>query len=132
MKNAERYADPTIQFGERLIMRLMVTQLVDDLDGGGADETVSFALDGRSYEIDLSRDNANLFRKALEEYVSHARRPGETTRVRKSVNGSTHRDPSQTRAIREWAQRHDHPVSSRGRIPRPVVTAYEAAHDFRG
>lgn len=114
------------------MMRKLVTQLVDDLDGGEADETVTFALDGRSYEIDLSRDNATLLRKALDEYVTHARRTGEPTRARKSMHAPTHRDPSQTRAIREWAQRNDHAVSSRGRIPRPVVTAYEAAHDLRG
>ena len=114
-------------------MRVLVTQLVDDLDGGVADETVSFALDGRSYEIDLSQDNADMLRKALDEYVAHARKAGETTtRARKSVQGAAHRDPSQTRAIREWAQRNNHAVSSRGRIPRPVVTAYEAAHDLRG
>lgn len=113
-------------------MRVLVTQLVDDLDGGVADETVNFALDGRSYEIDLSQDNADLLRKALDDYVTHARRAGETTRPRKSLSGSAQRDPSQTRAIREWALRNNHPVSSRGRIPRPVVTAYEAAHDLRG
>lgn len=114
------------------MMRKLVTQLVDDLDGTGADETVSFALDGRSYEIDLSQDNATLLRKALDEYVTHARKPGETPRVRRSTQASTHRDPSQTRAIREWGQRNGHAVSSRGRISRPVVTAYEAAHDLRG
>ena len=32
--------------------------LVDDLDGGEATETVAFSLDGTTYEIDLSSDNA--------------------------------------------------------------------------
>jgi hypothetical protein len=112
-------------------MRKLVTQLVDDLDGGHADETVSFALDGRSYEIDLSEDHAASLRQALDDYVSRARRAGENSRDRKSTP-STQRDPSQTRAIREWAQQNGHAISSRGRIPRPVVTAYEAAHDLRG
>jgi hypothetical protein len=110
-------------------MRKLVTQLVDDLDGGRADETVSFSLDGRSYEIDLSEDNAATLRKALDEYIGRARRGGEG-RERKSA--SAQRDPSQTRAIREWAVNNGHAISSRGRIPRPVVTAYEAAHDLRG
>jgi hypothetical protein len=112
-------------------MRKLVTQLVDDLDGGHADETVSFALDGRSYEIDLSEANAALLRKALDEYVGRARK-AESGRERKSASASAQRDPSQTRAIREWAQQNGHAISSRGRIPRPVVTAYEAAHDLRG
>ena len=113
-------------------MRKLVTELVDDIDGGKADETVSFALDGRSYEIDLSEQNAASLRKALDEYVSRARKAGvEVSRVRKP-SGTSLRDPSQTRAIRDWAQRNGHAISSRGRIPRPVVTAYEAAHDLRG
>ncbi|HYP44670.1 MAG TPA: Lsr2 family protein [Propionibacteriaceae bacterium] len=112
-------------------MRKLITQLVDDLDGTEAEETVSFALDGRSYEIDLSHDNATMFRKAMDEYVTHARQAGNA-RSRKPLHAVAHRDPSQTRAIREWAQRNNHPVSSRGRIPAPVVTAYEAAHDLRG
>ena len=37
--------------------------LVDDLDGGKAAETVSFALDGVSYEIDLSAKNAAKLRE---------------------------------------------------------------------
>jgi hypothetical protein len=113
-------------------MRKLVTQLVDDIDGGQADETVAFALDGRSYEIDLSQDNAASLRRALDEYVARARKSGEVTRVRKSHPVASHRDPSQTRAIRDWAHRNGHAISSRGRIPRPVVTAYEAAHDLRG
>lgn len=113
-------------------MRKLVTQLVDDLDGGHADETVSFALDGRSYEIDLSEDHATSLRNALDDYVSRARRAGDSSRDRKSSSGSVQRDPSQTRAIREWAKQNGHAISSRGRIPRPVVTAYEAAHDLRG
>jgi len=39
--------------------------LEDDLDGGDATETVSFGLDGRSYEIDLNDKNAGKLRKAL-------------------------------------------------------------------
>ncbi|HEX8510001.1 MAG TPA: Lsr2 family protein [Propionibacteriaceae bacterium] len=116
-----------------MAMRKLVTQLVDDLDGGEADETVSFALDGRSYEIDLSRENATLLRKALDEYVAHARKLGEPPRAKKPpLHAPSHRDPSQTRAIRDWAHRNGHAISARGRIPRPVVTAYEAAHDLRG
>ncbi|MEC9052532.1 MAG: Lsr2 family protein, partial [Actinomycetota bacterium] len=48
--------------------------LEDDLDGGEADETVSFALDGTSYEIDLNEDNATKLREALATYVGHARK----------------------------------------------------------
>ena len=39
--------------------------LVDDLDGSEATETVSFGLDGVSYEIDLSSGNAGELRNEL-------------------------------------------------------------------
>ncbi len=46
-----------------------ITRLIDDLDGGEADETVKFGLDGVQYEIDLSKDNAAKLREALQPYV---------------------------------------------------------------
>ena len=48
--------------------------LVDDLDGTEATETVSFGLDGTSYEIDLNDKNAAALRDALAGYVGHARK----------------------------------------------------------
>ena len=50
--------------------------LVDDLDGGEADETISFALDGVNYEIDLSENNAESLWESLAEWIGHARRVG--------------------------------------------------------
>jgi hypothetical protein len=62
-----------------------VVELFDDLDGGRADETVSFALDGVDYEIDLSAANAAALRDALAEFVSHAHRvPNRTRRSARS------------------------------------------------
>ena len=40
------------------VMRQTIVSLVDDLDGSDADQTVTFGIDGRSYEIDLSAANA--------------------------------------------------------------------------
>ena len=50
--------------------------LVDDIDGADAAETVSFALDGVDYEIDLSEKHASELRNAFSLYVGHARRTG--------------------------------------------------------
>ena len=50
--------------------------LVDDLDGGEADETVTFALDGKTYEIDLTTSNADKLRGLLDPYVKGGRRTG--------------------------------------------------------
>jgi hypothetical protein len=97
--------------------------LVDDLDGGAADEHVQFVLDGRSYEIDLSSANSARLREALQPFLSAARRAsrrrgGGTTVTR------TASDREQNRAVREWAQRHGFEISERGRIPMHVVEAY--------
>ena len=54
--------------------------LVDDLDGSEAAETVSFGLDGTSYEIDLNDKNARGLRDALASYVGHARKAGGSAR----------------------------------------------------
>jgi nucleoid-associated protein Lsr2 len=60
--------------------REVIEKLIDDLEGGDAAETVTFGLDGVSYEIDLSRKNAAALRKALERYITAARRRGGATR----------------------------------------------------
>ena len=49
-------------------------RLIDDLDGDTADETVEFGIDGKNYEIDLSKSNAEKLRDALASYVAAARR----------------------------------------------------------
>jgi hypothetical protein len=98
--------------------------LEDDLDGSSADETVTFGLDGVSYEIDLSKKNAAKLRDALANYVGHARRASSRggRRGRRSSSGPS---PSQ---VREWARAHGYEVSDRGRVPADVRTAYDAAN----
>lgn len=50
--------------------------IVDDIDESPAAETIAFALDGVSYEIDLSSSNAAKLRAAVQPWVSSARRIG--------------------------------------------------------
>jgi hypothetical protein len=106
-----------------------ITRLVDDLDGSEAQRTVTFAWDGRSYEVDLSKKNAAAFEKTMKPYLAAARRAQATTarssgRGRSAVSGARRRDLP---AIREWARAHGHTVSDRGRISASIVKAYEAA-----
>lgn len=101
--------------------------LVDDLDGGPADETVSFSLDGVSYEIDLSTKNAATFRESLAQYVGTARRVGGRASGRGAGRRRTGGD-NRTAQIREWARANGHKVSERGRIPATIVESYEKAH----
>ncbi|GGM10239.1 histone-like nucleoid-structuring protein Lsr2 [Nakamurella endophytica] len=107
------------------------THLVDDLDGATDDvATVRFALDGRDYEIDLSKGNQQLLRKELDPYLTHARRlPGPAGRpARNRVGTSGSRSREQLHAIREWANRNGYPVSPRGRLSNDVLTAFDDAH----
>ena len=102
--------------------------LVDDLDGGTADETVTFALDGVSYEIDLTTENAAKLRDALGTWVGHARKVGGRSSARTAVSTRSRSSRGDAQAIRDWAKAHGHNVSERGRISAEVKAAYEAAH----
>src|SRR3954451_341840 len=107
--------------------------LSDDLDENvSADETVSFALDGTNYEIDLSDNNATEMRDLFSRYVQAARKVGRAGRAwgvgGSRATGGGRMDREQAGAIRDKARKNDHAVSDRGRIPASVVEAYEAAH----
>lgn len=101
--------------------------LVDDFDGGLADESVTFAIDGTSYEIDLSKGNAAKLRDMFADYVSKARKVGRKTRVRRS-GASVSVDREQNQAMREWAKKQGLAVSDRGRISTEISDQYNAAH----
>jgi hypothetical protein len=109
----------------------IVTELTDDTDGKPADETVTFALDGREYEIDLTSKNAAALRKAFDVYVKNGRRIAGGRRGRTSGRPSSSSSRSKsdvdTKAIREWAGKNGYQLSSRGRIPSNVVDAYQSA-----
>jgi hypothetical protein len=110
----------------------VLVQLVDDLDGSTAEQTVEFALDGVQYQIDLSDKNAGALREALEPFVSAARRAGGRKRSAAArgtaARGSAASDRERNQAIREWARKQGMNVSERGRIPAEVVEAYDKAH----
>lgn len=99
--------------------------LEDDIDGGEAAETVSFALDGRSYEIDLNERNAQALRDALAPWIGAGRRAGG--RASESRPRAARRSQD-TADIRRWAAENGIPVSSRGRISADLRARYEAAH----
>ena len=106
--------------------------LVDDFDGEGpADETVEFSIDGVSYEIDLSARNAQKLRDEFKPWAAAGRRVGGRRRGRPSASphgrDRASIDREQSAAIREWARRAGHKVSTRGRIPADIIEAFHAA-----
>lgn len=101
--------------------------LVDDIDGAAAAETVSFSLDGVSYEIDLTASNAKKLRGDLATWVEHARRSGGRKSSRRAATGSGVRRGDLS-AVREWARNNGHNVSDRGRVSAEVLAAYDKAN----
>lgn len=113
----------------------VVVQLVDDLDGVAADDisTVTFGLDGVSYEIDLTEGNAATLRKHLDKFVGAARRTGGRVKRGTSLKAAVPAaNREQTKAIRDWARQNGFSLSDRGRIPANVVEAFEQAHAANG
>jgi len=119
------------------VAQIREVRLVDDLDGEAADETVEFGIDGKSYEIDLSKENAGRLRDALADFVSAARRAGGRRRGGNTAGtgtasggagtapkGRSAIDREQNQAIRDWARKRGMKVSDRGRIPAEVLEAY--------
>jgi hypothetical protein len=105
--------------------REVIERLVDDLDGSAATESVSFALDGGTYRIDLNEQHAADLRSKLDPYVQAARRVrpagGAPAGARSSAN---RRD--RNAAIRQWALDAGIELPGRGRIARAVQDAYDA------
>ena len=100
--------------------------LEDDLDGSDATQTVSFGLDGASYEIDLNDKNAAALRDSLANYIGHGRKVSGGSRRGRRSSGSSG-GGSSAKEIRAWARSNGHKVPERGRIPADVREAYEAA-----
>ncbi len=107
----------------------IIHKLVDDLDGGDADETVKFSLDGVQYEIDLSTANAEKLRDVFTPYIANGRKVGRGGvvvggRADRSRGATTDRE--QNKAIRAWAKKAGKDISDRGRIPQEIVDEYHA------
>jgi len=104
------------------------TLFIDDLDGGEAEGTVRFGLDGADYEIDLSAAHSKALRKAMEKYIAAGRKVNGPAR-RKGPGGarrnaSSGPSPSE---VREWAKAQGIEVRDRGRVPSELVVKFQAA-----
>jgi hypothetical protein len=118
----------TIDDEKELTMAQKVqVQLIDDIDGAPADETVTFALDGVTYEIDLTDAHAKALRESFAEWVGHARRAGGRRTPARRAGGATRPASSDAGKIRDWARQNGYEVSERGRISAEIREAYERA-----
>ncbi|MGW3287537.1 histone-like nucleoid-structuring protein Lsr2 [Streptomyces sp. NPDC001002] len=104
-----------------------IIQLLDDLDGSEASETVVFGLDGKTYEIDLNEKNAAKLRKALEPYVDKGRKLSQTRGSRRGGATQAATSSGDTALIRAWAKENGYEVNDRGRVPADIKEAYANA-----
>jgi hypothetical protein len=103
------------------VVKQAIVTLVDDIDGGPADETVRFGIGSQQYEIDLNSKNAARLRKRLAPFIARGRPAGRTPRRSTRTAASRQR----SRDIRAWALDQGIGLSERGRIPASVVGQYE-------
>lgn len=102
------------------------TLFIDDIDGGEAEGTVRFGLDGSDYEIDLSARHSGELHAALEAYIAHARKIPGTAR-RGSTRAGRRPSTIDTVAVRAWAKENGFDIKERGRVPADVLTKYREA-----
>ncbi|WP_454698260.1 histone-like nucleoid-structuring protein Lsr2 [Arthrobacter humicola] len=102
----------------------VITTLEDDLDGSEANETITFAIDGAEYEIDLNNAHASELREAMTKYTAVARKTAGRARPARRAGAGI----SDTKAVRAWAIENSIPVNTRGRIQADVMVRYAAAH----
>ena len=105
------------------------TVLVDDINGEEGAESLAFALDGISYEIDLIPANRLKLEEALLPFINSGRR------IRLNMQANQPKYPKLTAVaprafdpvqVRAWAAANNVQIGDRGRIPGPVVQQYEA------
>lgn len=103
------------------------TLFIDDIDGGEAEGTVRFALDGAEYEIDLSAQHSDELHKALTNYITHARKVAGAQRQRAARGRRSAASSLDTAKVREWAKQNGLDIKDRGRVPADVVEKYQAS-----
>jgi hypothetical protein len=101
------------------------TLFLDDIDGGEAEGTVCFGLDGTNYEIDLNAQHSKELQAALSPYIVHARKVSGITR--RPVRGGSSTAGPDTKAVRAWAAGQGIALKNRGRVPAGVVAEFLAA-----
>lgn len=101
------------------------TILIDDLDGGPANVTIAFTIDGETYSLDLSNKNADKFWTALGPYIEAA--SGSRNERLQQVH-EYRAEVEQRKAIRDWARKQGYSVAERGKIPVDIQEAFDQAH----
>lgn len=105
--------------------------LTDDIDGGEATQTVTFAFQGTNYEIDLNDEHAASIEESFSEWITNARKSNTRSGAGAAARSSSTRASSGAKrtdldAVRAWARDNGHTVSDRGRVSNKILEAYDA------
>ena len=100
------------------------TLFIDDIDGGDAEGTVRFGLDGAEYEIDLNGAHSDELRATLGKYIEHARKVGSARRG--AARGGRRASTQDIAAVRAWAREKGYDIKGRGRVPAGLMAEYRA------
>jgi hypothetical protein len=130
------------------------TVLISDLSGDEVEdglESVSFGYRGVDYVIDLTAKEAAGFDKAIAMYVEHARKAPRRTSVSGAKSSgsygssrspgspgssgssgasrtSDHAHAARIGNVKKWAADQGLDYPQRGRLPKSLLDAYDAAH----
>ena len=107
-------------------MKRIIHELISDLSGRPADETVTFSIDGVAYEIDLTEAEAFKLRNMLQPYVKNGQKAAKTGKTGRVVLGSgSSSRTQQLREVRAWCRDNGYNVPGYGRVPAELWEAYE-------
>jgi Lsr2 len=105
------------------------TLYVDDLDGSAAEGTVTFGLEGSTYEIDLNAEHRAALRDMMSTYIQAGRKISGAGRGRTAGRGSQRSgDRPDAKQVREWAKENGMTINDRGRIPEEFMVKFQSAH----
>lgn len=104
----------------------VVREFIDDIDGSVAERTFTFAVDGTTYEIDLSSENIAEFTSAIGGFIESARKVKTTSRRQRGASTTDLRERRERlNEVRAWAKKNGYNVSDRGRVSTEVLAAFD-------
>ena len=110
-------------------MQKTVVKYIDDVSKKETPkvETIEFAFEGKTYEIDLNPLNAANFRRSIDKYVKNGRKVSGRRTSPFDGRRVTH-EKGYVQEVRQWAKDNGIEVAERGRVPLSVYDRFEAAN----
>ncbi|MCI2422870.1 Lsr2 family protein [Saccharopolyspora sp. K220] len=102
----------------------IVIELVDDVDGSPANHTITFALDGVTYEIDLSDANAHHLRAIYDRYIKAGR--GQKPPARRAQQPNVHQRKQANQQTTDEIRKAAHRAQAKAKA---AVMGKPADHD---